>query len=100
MEKITPSYSLPDKDVTFEAYKFESLDRFIMRSATGWAEAKESRFGDEQRAEASAYLLALTLILAGTMPEDEYNGICNEYWSMIRGKRPSREVSHANKDQR
>lgn len=95
MEKITPSHSLPQTDVTFEAWKFQHLHERIMNAATRWAGAKSYDYGERNRTEANTYISALMLILTGSVPDEELDSIFDEYQEMMFG----REVSHANKNQ-
>lgn len=85
-ERITPSYSLPNFDVTFDAYKFESLHKRIMDAATKWAKSDVYYYGIDKKTEAATYLIALTLIMAGCLPEKEINSIYDEYQAMLFGK--------------
>lgn len=98
MEKITPSHSLPETDVTFEACKFELLHDRIMDAATRWAKTDVYSYGEEKHTEASAYLDALMIVLIGIIPPNVRSDIYDEYYAMLFGSTPSREVSRANKD--
>ncbi len=88
-EKLTPGCPLPEVDVTFRSFKFKLMHETIMDSAVRWAEYNgQGRYGDSKRQEAGAYIVALSLIITGVIPDEAWKEILVEYRAMLRGARP------------
>lgn len=91
-EKLTPGYALPDKDVQFKAWKIQDLHDSIMHSATRWARYRGvDLYGHNMFTEATAFRNALSLVLVGVIPDEEFEGILEEYNVLLFGRRAACE---------
>ncbi|SHK92068.1 hypothetical protein [Desulforamulus aeronauticus] len=95
-EKLTMGYKLPDHDVVVSKNMIQVVNKNLMRAANRSAEcaAKGDHLSEKVSfKEAISYYDALLVILL-ELPEERYKGICEEYLTMLYGKRPKSRPKH------